>query len=367
MNSPEREEGYFMGVQTAEHKETLEKQTETIVIAENGLGFGDGSISTNDMLSKPDVYNITPETLDAGQDIILHEDALFAEVEEDDDGCGDGRPTAVIYRMVPVVPENPESSELYQQQFNKSRRRAKVFGGGLIVASSMHRTVILGNYQPGQTVLGERKKVSKNLKAAGIKFGAHTDNHAHGPNCGCGAIDKYAQTFEKTLKYWSQIKDVMRLYVGDNWNEEWEKDSDYVRGVYENIQDNLADYTVDASGKKTQKLLEEEGAVIKGLDGEHLEAFVVFNEDEGTTFDQVKFAEMLKERGVKGPVHVFAVDTWRGRMYADFTAKTAEKEHGMDYQQSYRRALIDFLARSTAGVSAVLTAGDQKVLLHRAK
>lgn len=356
-----------MGVQTAEHHEALELQTETIVLKENGLGFGDGGISVEAQLAEPEVSNLTPEVLEVGSDIILHEPEVYAEVEEDDDGCGDGRPTAVIYQMVPVVPESAESSELYKQQFNKSRRRAKVFGGGLVVASSMYRTVVLGKYQPGQTVLGERKKTAQLLKDANIKHGGHTDNHAHDEKCGCGAIDKFDQTFEKALKYRSNIKSVVQLYVGDNWNKDWEDDFNYTFDVYQDLQSNLNEYTVDASGAETRDLLEKEGAVIKELADEHLEDFVVLNDVEGTTFDQPKFDEILKQRGVQGAAQAFAVDIWRGRMYADFIAKTAEKEHGMDYQQSYRRALIDFLARSTAGVSAVLTKGDQKVFLHRAK
>jgi hypothetical protein len=367
MNSFEHEEGHFMGVQTTERKETLGVQTETIIIAENGLGFGDGGISVEAQLAQPEVSNLTPEVLEVGTDIILHEPEVFAEVEEDDDGCGDGRPTAVIYQMVPVVPEHPESSELYQQQFNKSRRRAKLFGGGLVAASSMYRAVILGKYQLGQTVLGERKKTAALLKKANIRHGGHTDNHAHGENCGCGAIDKFDQTFEKALKYRSEIKSVVQLYAGDNWNQEWEADFNYVYDIYEDLQANLDEYTVDAAGVKTRELLEEEGAVIKRLADDHLEDFTILNDVEGTTFDQPKFDEILKQRGVEGAAQAFVVDVWRGRMYADFIAKTAQAEHGMDYNQSYRRALIDFLARSTSGVSATLTAGDQRVFLHKTK
>lgn len=368
MYSPEHEEGYFMSVQTEERNEMrAEVQTETIVLAENGLGFGDGSISVESQLAQPEVSNLTPEALEVGTDIILHEPEVFPDVDEDDDGCGDGRRTAVIYRMVPVVPEHPEASELYRQEFNKSRRRAKVFGGGLVIASSMYRTVILGKYQPGQTVLQERKEMARRLKKANIKHGAHTDNHAHGENCGCGAIDKYALTYEKALKYRSEIKDLVQLYVGDDWNKDWDDDFDYVYEVYEDLHENIEPYAVDAAGKKTMKLLEDDGAVIKELVDDHLEDFVVLDDVEGKTFDQPKFDELLKQRGVEGTAQAFAVDIWRGRMYAEFIAKTADVEHGMDYDQSYRRALIDFIARSTAGVAATLTKGDQKVILHRAK
>ncbi|PLS81414.1 hypothetical protein CYG49_02000 [Candidatus Saccharibacteria bacterium] len=344
-------EGPFMAqeiVQRVESKAT--------VLAPKGLGFGEGSISVKTQLDQPEVSGLTPEALEVGVDVIVNETArVILPVEVNDDGCGDGRPASVVYRMVP----SGEDEGLQREVFNKSKRRAKVFGGGLVVAASMYRTV-LGKQRLTSTVLEDRAEVATLLQKSGVEFGAHTDNHATGDATGCGAIDKYPIISANGLKYRDQIVATLRVVL-DKEFDAYEEDINYVFATYQDLVDRSDVTFADAEGVKTKALLEKAGAVIKQLDDEHLEDFVVLNDIEGTTFDQRQFDRIMHERGIEGTAQAFAVDLWRGRMYADLIADRAAQE-GYDREQSYRRAWVDFLVRTLA-TSATLTKGDQPVIL----
>lgn len=362
MSSPESESALFMhSQQTVE----LETNVNVVALAPEGLGFGNGSISTKEQLKNPEKSGLTQEAFETGKDIIVNDPRVFVEVDEDDDGCGDGRPARVIYKMVPIIPESPES-ELHPQHFNKSRNRAKVFGGGLIAAASILRTAVWGNVTPGDTVLTDREKAASVLKSKKINFGAHTDNHAHGESCGCGAIDKYPVVLKDTLEFEDKIRGVVKLYVGDDWNDEWQRDTDFVFASYRDQVENSETFLQDTEGSKTIKLLERNGAVIKELADDHLEDYVVLNDEEGTTFDQRAFDTIMHERGVEGTAQAFTVDVWRGRMYAAAIATYAQEELGLDYDTTYRRGIVDFMARTTCGPSATLTDGTQPVFYRSA-
>jgi hypothetical protein len=110
--------------------------------------------------------------------------------------------------------------------------------------------------------------------------------------------------------------------------------------------------------------MEQHGSVIKELADEHLEDFIVVNDIENTTFDQRLFDEEMARRGVEGTAQAFVVDSWRGRMYADFIAGIAEKEYGMDRDWAYKKAEADFWIRTLA-VSATLTKGDLPTFARR--
>lgn len=96
----------------------------------------------------------------------------------------------------------------------------------------------------------------------------------------------------------------------------------------------------------------------------HEEDLIVANDIDGTTFDQRAFDALMQEKlGEDAPeVQVFAVDTWRGRMYADAMVKlAAEKLPHADADVVRKKAYADFLIRSTLAVAATLTRGDLPV------
>lgn len=343
-----------------EHDKSVELRA--TVLAPHGLGFGEGSISVQSQLESSETGGLTPEALEVGKDIIMNETSrVVLPVEADDDGCGDGRRAGVIYQMLQALNQDVSdaANALQRHEFNKSQRRAKVFGGGLIAAASMLRTVTNGQRR-SSSVLEDRAEVAQMLKEAGINFGAHTDNHAQGDNCGCGAIDKYPIITANGLKYREQITNTLQVVLGKDF-ESYQEDIDYVFSAYESLTENSQIAFTDAEGVKTQKLIEKSNAVIKELEDDHLEDFVVLVDIEGMTFDQREFDRIMHERGIEGTAQAFAVDLWRGRMYADFIADHAANL-GYDRDQSYRRAWVDFLVRTLA-TSATLTKGDQPVLL----
>jgi hypothetical protein len=189
--------------------------------------------------------------------------------------------------------------------------------------------------------------------------GAHTDNHAKGEACGCGAIDKYPEITKNALKYRANIEATLRALYGESYEENVSA-IESVFATYQAVSDDET-YFSNAAGKTTMDLIKQDGAVVKELSDQHLEAYVILNDIEGTTFDQRKFDTKLKNAGVESEPQAFVVDIWRGRMYADATAKIAvENIPNVEFEEARKKAYADFLIRTLA-VSSTLTAGDQPV------
>lgn len=332
--------------------DTLEREQthEVVCLAENGLGFGEGTISVEQRINNGE---ISQNELQVGADIIANDPEVFSATDIDavDDGCGDGRQAARIFRII-----DEKTGEM--EEFNKSRRRAKLFGGGLVVASSMWRA-ISGPTHHQETVLGDRQFIAGKLSELNIKYGAHTDNHAKGEACGCGAIDKYPEITKNALKYRANIEATLQALYG----ESYEENIPAIESVFATYQAISGDetYFSNAAGTTTMDFIQQDGAVVKELADQHLEAYVVLNDIEGTTFDQRKFDTKLKNAGVESEPQAFVVDIWRGRMYADAAARIAvENIPNIDFEEARKKAYADFLIRTLA-VSSTLTAGDQPV------
>jgi hypothetical protein len=333
--------------------DTLEREQthEVVQLVENGLGFGEGSISIEQRMRSGDMLW---DELQTGKNIIMNDPEVFSKVDSDasDDGCGDGRQAARIFRII-----DEKTGEM--QEFNKSRRRAKLFGGGLVVASSMWRA-ISGPTRNQETVLGDRQFIAGKLAELDIQYGAHTDNHAKGEACGCGAIDQYPKITENAVTYRAKIETTLKALYGESYDENISA-IESVFATYQAIYDDET-YFSNAAGQTTMDLIKRDGAVVKELSDQHLEAYVVLNDIEGTTFDQRRFDAKLKDAGVDSEPQAFVIDIWRGRMYADAAAQiAAENIPGIDVEEARKKAYADFLIRTLA-VSATLTAGDQPVL-----
>ena len=328
-----------MSYETAEREQT----TEVICLLPDGLGYGEGSISSETMSAKG---------LAVAGEILRTDSEVFVTVDADasDDGCGDGR------RVVRVMRLNEETDVI--EELRKSRRRAKIFGGGLMVASSMWRS-IAGAPQHNETVLGDRLFIAGKLADMNISHGAHTDTHAHGDNCGCGAIDKYPDMTKNAGVYKQEIIQTLQALYGDTYTD----NLDAIKSVfatYDVLVDDDA-YFSNAQGAKTRDLIASSGSVVKELGEEHREGKIILNDIEGTTFDQRKFNDKLQEAGVTEEIQVFVVDIWRGRMYADAMANVAfETLDDVQYEEARQKAYADFLIRTLA-VAATLTKGDLEV------
>jgi hypothetical protein len=317
------------------------------VLSEKGLGYGEGSISVQEQL---DGKELSQESLTGAIEIVQTDSTVFVPVEAHDDGCGDGRATKRIYRFLDKLTGKIET-------FKRSVPRAKVFGGGLVVASSMWRAVS-DTPSEQESLESDRHTVADLLKEHGIGFGAHTaDSHTSETTCGCGAIDKYREITANVSKYRTNIEGTLRVLYGDTYEDNQEAIS-YVFDLYSSLDEN---YFQEENGKKTMDFIETQGAVVKELTEDHLEDMVVLNDIEGTTLDQDKLRAKLREKGLSPDIQAFVVDVWRGRMYASLVAEKAQDTLKMDKAWAYKVAYADFLMR-TCATSATLTTGDQPVI-----
>lgn len=330
----------------------LSTKNNVSILCPGGFGFGTGSITVKQQL---DSGALPVGALIVGSEIIENDPRVFKKTDSlaKDDGCGDGREAKVIYQL----------KDGERVAYKRSLLRAKIFGGGLVVLTSMMRSSVWGAEIDSDTALGDRKKAAEILEQQGIAHGGHTDNHATGDNCGCGAIDKYVDITANALAFRSDIEQVLRVVLGEDYSHH-EAAIEHVFRVYQAQVDKKDQYFADASGVKTSRLLEDAGAVIKELADDHLEDFVIINDVEGETFDQRTFDALLKVRGVQATAQAFVVDLWRGRMYARLTAEEAAKI-GQDKDEALKRAFVDFLVRTLA-TSATLTSGDQPVFYRGA-
>lgn len=325
---------------------------ETVCIAPDGVQFGEGTVSASDRAHDGAESPVTPEQLHRAVEVLIqHRDEILVPVEADDDGCGDGRPTEIVFQLNDDAPSQLE-------EHHTSKNRAKIFGGGLQVAGSMWRAAA-GQPANGETVLADRTFMASELKKRGIKYGIHSDSHAHGQNCGCGAIDKYTLSTKLSGVYRSEITETTAAFA----------DGPSVAGLAEAFAVRATicrddNYMANAAGSETMEFAQNDGAVIKRLGGPHYEMIDFINDQEGMTVDQRHVAEVFAAAGLPANIQVFVIDTWRGRMYADVVAEVAT-EHGFDREAMYDTALADFFINQLS-VSAALTDGSQPVIYHRA-
>jgi hypothetical protein len=167
----------------------------------NGTNFGEGSISYKTQMEAMEAKGIDIALLHEAATSVLESGVCIVPIDHEitDDGCGDGRVTAVVFSRV------PESQEV--KEYKKSKERAKIFGGGAAVSREMLAAV----KGPGASMDSDLQDSVKIVKLEneerlargqkGIMVGAHTDTHAHGPNCGCGAIDKSEVIIGNSVKY----------------------------------------------------------------------------------------------------------------------------------------------------------------------
>lgn len=183
------------------------------------------------------------------------------------------------------------------------------------------------------------------MNEKGIDFGGHTDEHAQGENCGCGAIDKSPTVIANVVTFKDSIrKSISALGVDMS-------SLDTVFDNYEAYAQEIADKPF--SGKQVSQETSKNGKVVKELADDHREAFVLLNTVEGYTVNQGLVRELTEEK-----VQVFAVDVWRlqdlaMKRYPEDTAKQ---------DQAFLSELV-----YTLGVSATLTRGDLPVRVLRRK
>lgn len=312
-------------------------QVETIQLTD-GLGFGDGSISVTDRTDEDHEHHIEPEVLQLVDDAVRDDEILVA-VDEDndglvieDDGCGDGRGV------------DAEEGSIFKkigdhvEHMKRSLNRYKAFGGGATMSTA---SLIGRGKAKGQTLSGAFKEGIHKLKSNRISFGAHIDTHAHGENCGCGAIDKSPVILQNIVKYRDRITEAAGLLAPDTTG-------------LEGVLDNMGEYADEIkdqpfAGQDVMDDIIDQGKVVKRLEGPHLEVAIVINTVEGYTVNQD-----YVRRITQGRAQVFAVDVPR-------LTQLAEKLHPNDTVEQ-RQSFLSMLVY-TLGTAATLTKGDLPVYI----
>ena len=305
-----------------EKREDLEVlNIDVTCIAENGLGYGEGTISSAEV--DTDVLENVLHTIDS-DDILVAIDEDKEGNLIDDDGCGDGREVANIYEGTKVR--------------ERSLHRAKIFGGGATMAVA--------------ALVGQGKKKDKDLQdlfstAIGdlakhdLPFGAHTDDHAKGDNCGCGAIDKAPRIIENVGRYEKQIAGAAALILGDD------------EGI-QNVIDNFKNYHEAHEGQAyrgsgVMDEIIEDGKIVKELSGAHQEVAIVLNMVPGYTIDQQQIRTVSDDHAQVFGVDVPRLTTVSERLYPE--DKAAQK-----------KAFISMVVYTLA-TAGTLTKGDLPVFV----
>lgn len=323
----------FPGLTDARERPEMEMYMADIDVVRlsNGLDFGVGTISKDDRLDAHD-DPLDHEIIDAVERAIQRPDITVpVSTDKDglrieDDGCGDGRGVNRVFRG--------------EEELQASLDRPKVFGGGLMMAVAAR--IGLGNARgiglQDTVLLGKR-----DLGEKGMRFGIHTDTHAHGENCGCGAIDKAPEIIRNVRTFESQISSVVSVLTRNAHDPELLEDviaefKNYGRRV------NGEPY----SGRVVSQHAAGDKVVVKELAGDHKETHIVINLVSGTTVNQQFIREASDEHA-----QTFATDEWRIRELA-----TSLYDDKIDQEKAYLSMLVYTLA--TAGT---LTKGDLPVFV----
>lgn len=292
-----------------------------------GLGFGRGTISRQ--AAAPDVLALVNETIDTNPDLLvpIGSDDNGSIIE--DDGCGDGRDVIAIFAQ--------------HEFFKRSLDRPKVFGGGTAMSAAARIGLGLAKGKHLNQVFNE---AIDDLERAGLGFGAHTDDHAHGSSCGCGAIDKAELAVFAALKYESPIRESIRALAIPE--EGLGAVMTNYRGYVSDLAFFIAEHPEERySGQSVMDKIIAKGRVVKQLAGAHKEVKIILNQVRGYTVNQALIRNVTNEQA-----QVFAVDVWRMQ---DIASRLYAGRPGLQ-QQAFLSELLYTLA-----VAAVLTKGDLPV------
>lgn len=320
-------EGIKDGFETEEIIPMVDFKVETL--AENGLGYGHGSIDGN-MAEQPEVAAQLENALSSPRLLVAVDRDPQTGDMLDDDGCGDGRAVSLIKKAGTLL--------------KRSLNRAKVFGGGAAMTVAGR---IANGLSKGAPLQHKYKDAIGQLNENGVDYGAHTaDRVGHDSECGCGAIDKAPEIVASTVRYETEIRgSIAALGVLNYEGAEGELDE-----VYAHYREEAA--LVEGqpySGKEVSDDITKDGRVSKELTGPHLERAVVLNMVRGFTVDQQFVREATDDEA-----QVFAVDVWR---LQDLAARNYPND-----VQAQRKAFFGELIYTLA-TAAVLTKGNLKVVV----
>lgn len=295
----------------------------------DGLGFGYGTISRQALEGEVgDGAFAQAEAAIVSQDILVPVGKVEG-VPVEDDGCGDGREVAVVFK----------GSEVKQHSLD----RYKVFGGGVAMAGAGR--VGLGQAR-GRSLKETFVDAMDEMDEAGVDYGAHTADHVKNPetDSGCGAIDNAPAVVAYVANNRATIRAAVESLGADTTG------LDDVLDEYDAYAAEIEDQPYN--GREVIEEVLRRGKVVKQLKGAHKEGDLVWNKVRGCTVNQA-----VVRQATDGKLDVFAVDEPR-------MEDIANELHEDNAAASHKAFLSEMVY--TLGVSAVLTPGDQRIYLVQA-
>lgn len=310
-----------------ERNEAMARPEVTITKISEGFGFGSGSISAEAVAETAGA-----DAIAAAEAVILNPDSSLVAIDidsdghaVDDDGCSDGRAVKRVFQG-PV-------------EKAKSLQRPKVFGGGATMLAASMIGLGKSQNQPIQELFNESVDT---LKDNMMNFGAHTSEHVaagrESIDSGCGAIDRAPDVIAAIGNNREHITQAINALGLSN------EGLDEVLDAYQAYAQAVANQPY--AGRNVVSDIIDEGKIVKQLEGNHQEYFIIINMVRDNTINQSVIREATNDQ-----VQAFVIDMWRLEDLSKLLSQDPREQH---------KALLSELVY-TLGTSAVLTAGDQRI------
>lgn len=324
------------------HSEVKERETMSTVTEIPSLGYGnpDSKISYAKQLESGELT----EAVAARAVELIASGEMMKAIDNDDDGCIDGRPTTELLYI-------NETGEFYTKQVesNEGHERAKVAGGGYMTSLAMQRAL----EEPSVTLDEDLANVANTLSTQEIYCGAHSGEHGHAEVTDCGANDKFQPIIENGIVFREPITGHVKALlevagvdfdqaIMDDVFAGWSKTLDrneYFEGSTGKSRFGVIEQSMRDAQERTGSY-EKPIAVSKHLAGDHKEDFIIINFVEGKTFSQVAFAKQLVEDFPEIPAEkraqAFVVDVPRIVTLAGAIAATSGNDNDsspLDYSE----------------------------------
>lgn len=243
--------------------------------------------------------------------------------------------------------------------------------GGTVHAALAHRIVASENLSQKLRFEEDIKAVVERFKEIGFGSGGHIDDHQHGWNTGCGAVDNINLILDRLQRpeHQEQLRSFAQLIMGDAFDRRGIANEIIGRMLY---LDALKPSYMPKEGndpdgeflyKKTVvKLLRDEASetqeAVPALTGQHHEVALILNFVAGTTFDTDRFSFDNNNE-----IQVFAWDVWHmyeeaRRLYRyDMTSSSAEQIEAIANRNKY------VTARTLLGIATAMVLTDGSLRL----
>lgn len=277
---------------------TPELYLETEVIETKPLGYGNPEAAISYVKQKES--GELPADVEAAMVEAIMSGECLVEITEPDDGCIDGRTVArITYADASGAIHETEATP------DDVHERYKLAGGGYMTALAMEFAL-----NPPMGGIDEAlKQVVTKLAEQDIYCGAHSGDHKKPEqhSTDCGANDKFETILENGLVYRDDIAKTAdellsvagveysskaQAEVADSWAHTLQLQSSFEKSTGESRYD-----TILGALKEAQAIEGDEKplAVLKHLQGDHKEDFIVINLRAGHTFSQAKLRGEMRE------------------------------------------------------------------------